>query len=74
MEIASSTPERSALAGQFVRIAVDLGGTGIELRNRIETRLQPYGEPLRWAITSIQETTAQVEAVVTVLPPQSPCP
>ncbi|MEM1241520.1 MAG: hypothetical protein AAGI45_16915 [Cyanobacteria bacterium P01_H01_bin.26] len=57
---------------QFVRIAVDLPGTGIELRHRIETRLQDYGEPLRWAITSVQETTAQVEAVVTVLPPLCP--
>ena len=57
------------MAVQFVRIAVDLQGTGIELRNQIETRLQDYGEPLRWAITSVQDTTAQVEAVVTVLSP-----
>ena len=62
-------PARRAMAVQFVRIAVDLKGTGIALSEQIEPRLQDYGEPLRRAITSVQDTTAQVEAVVTVLSP-----
>ncbi|MEO1182502.1 MAG: hypothetical protein AAFX51_17020 [Cyanobacteria bacterium J06636_28] len=42
-----------------------LGCTGIELRDQIETQLRAYGDPLRWAITSVDGTVAQVEAVVT---------
>lgn len=40
---------------------------GIELRDRIEIQLRSYGEPLRWAITAVDGTVAQVEAVVTRL-------
>ncbi|MEM8505261.1 MAG: hypothetical protein AAF716_19155 [Cyanobacteria bacterium P01_D01_bin.1] len=40
-----------------------------ELRSHIETQLITHGNPLRWAITSIDpdNQTAQVEAVVTTL-------
>ena len=53
------------LSTQFIRITLVLGCTGIELRDQIETQLRAYGDPLRWAITSVDGTVAQVEAVVT---------
>ncbi len=39
------------------------------LRSRIETQLANHGDPLRWAITTIDAAnyTACVEAVVTVI-------
>ncbi len=39
------------------------------LRSHIETSLADYGDPLRWAITAIDQAnqTAHVEAVVTVI-------
>ena len=49
-------------------MTVQLQTGSIELRNHIETQLKSYGEPLRWAITAIDKGTAQVEAVVTVIP------
>jgi len=40
-----------------------------ELRSRIKTQLTQHGSPLRWAVTSINESnqTAHIEAVVTTL-------
>lgn len=58
----------TALTTEFVLMTVELQPTGIALRNHIETQLRTYGDPLRWAITSVEKTTAQVEAVVTVVP------
>ncbi|MEM8615242.1 MAG: hypothetical protein AAGF93_24775 [Cyanobacteria bacterium P01_H01_bin.105] len=62
-----STP----LSTKFVLMEVELQPSGIALRNQIETQLGSYGEPLRWAITSVEQiaeqTVAQVEAVVTVV-------
>lgn len=57
-----STP----LTTEFVLMTIKLQANGIALRNHIETQLRCYGEPLRWAITSVDKNTAQVEAVVTV--------
>ena len=39
------------------------------LRSHIETVLSDYGDPLRWAVTAIDQTnqTAHVEAVVTLI-------
>lgn len=54
------------LTTEFVLMTVELQTDGIALRNHIETQLRCYGEPLRWAITSVDKTTAQIEAVVTV--------
>ncbi|MEA5465954.1 hypothetical protein [Leptothoe sp. PORK10 BA2] len=54
------------LATKFVRMTVELGATGVELRHQIETQLHDYGEPLRWAITSVDGSVAHVEAVVTL--------
>ncbi|MEM9266553.1 MAG: hypothetical protein AAGA46_13615 [Cyanobacteria bacterium P01_F01_bin.13] len=59
----------SALSTEFVQITVELQTTGSELRDHIETQLRTHGEPLRWAITSVAEATAHVEAVVTVVAP-----
>lgn len=53
------------LTTEFVHITLELELTGIALRNHIETQLSCYGRPLRWAITSVDGTTAHVEAVVT---------
>ena len=67
MELAHNLPGRAIpLTTEFVLITVQLQANGIALRNHIETQLKSYGEPLRWAITAIDKTTAQVEAVVTL--------
>jgi hypothetical protein len=52
----------------FITAEVDLQETPTELEKAIEAELQKQGEPLRWAITSVdeQQQTAAVEAVVTV--------
>ncbi|MEM9807253.1 MAG: hypothetical protein AAF959_18465 [Cyanobacteria bacterium P01_D01_bin.56] len=50
---------------QFVQIQVALHGTGPDLRDCIEARLGEHGQPLRWAITAVDSTTARVEAIVT---------
>lgn len=49
-----------------VEVAIDLNNALHELNSVIETTLQQWGEPLRWAITSIDPLTniAQVEAIV----------
>ena len=51
---------------QSVEVAIDLSTAFSELNAVIETTLQQWGEPLRWAITSINPLTniAQVEAIV----------
>ncbi|MEM1251462.1 MAG: hypothetical protein AAGI69_03435 [Cyanobacteria bacterium P01_H01_bin.21] len=67
MELAHNLPDRTTpLTTEFVLITVQLQANSIALRNHIETQLKSHGEPLRWAITAIDQTTAQVEAVVTV--------
>ncbi len=52
----------------FITAEVDLQATPTELETAITAELQKQGEPLRWAITSVDETQqkATVEAVVTV--------
>ncbi len=51
---------------QSIEIEIDLSNALSELNLVIETALQQWGEPLRWAITSIDPLTnvAQVEAIV----------
>ncbi|MBN3885116.1 MAG: hypothetical protein V7K64_10640 [Nostoc sp.] len=51
----------------FITAEVDLQETPAELLQVIETELQKQGEPLRWAVTSVdvEEQKATVEAVVT---------
>ncbi len=52
---------------QFITAEIDLQETPAQLHQVIEAELQKQGEPLRWAITSVdaQRQKAYVEAVVT---------
>ena len=51
----------------FISAEIDLQETPAELLEVIETELKKQGEPLRWAVTSVDadEQKATVEAVVT---------
>ncbi|MEM8640762.1 MAG: hypothetical protein AAGG51_18375 [Cyanobacteria bacterium P01_G01_bin.54] len=51
----------------FITAEVDLQSTPITLQKAIETELAQHGEPLRWAVTTVDSDaqTAQVEAIVT---------
>ncbi|MEH2457611.1 hypothetical protein [Nostoc sp.] len=53
----------------FITAEIDLQETPAELLEVIETELKKQGEPLRWAVTSVDvdEQKATVEAVVTRL-------
>ena len=52
----------------FITAEIDLQETPVQLQKAIDAELQKRGEPLRWAITSVdtEKQTAQVEAIVTV--------
>lgn len=56
----------------FITAEIDLNESTEDLTQAVETELQKRGEPLRWAITQVDEAkkTAQVEAVVTTTDPQ----
>jgi len=51
----------------FITAEIDLQETPTELQQVIAAELQKQGEPLRWAITSVdtEQQKATVEAVVT---------
>lgn len=51
----------------FITAEVDLQETPAKLQQEIESELEKRGEPLRWAVTQVDEETqkAQVEAIVT---------
>ena len=51
----------------FISIEIDLQENPQKLQTAIETELQKQGEPLRWAIASVDVTQqkVEVEAVVT---------
>lgn len=53
----------------FITAEVDLQETPMELQQAITFELMKWGEPLRWAITSVdvEKQTCTVEAVVTAL-------
>ncbi|MDZ8105876.1 MAG: hypothetical protein RM338_09695 [Nostoc sp. DedQUE12a] len=53
----------------FITAEIDLQETPAELLKTIETELKKQGEPLRWAVTSVDVTQqkAKVEAVVTTV-------
>jgi hypothetical protein len=53
----------------FITAEIDLQETPTELLEVIETELKKQGEPLRWAVTSVDtdEQKATVEAVVTTV-------
>lgn len=56
----------------FVTLSVPMKDSPIHLKAQIEAELRSHGDPLRWAITSIDAVSqqAQVEAVVTTLVPR----
>ena len=52
----------------FITAEIDLQETPVQLQQAIDAELQKRGEPLRWAITSVDSDRqkAKVEAIVTV--------
>lgn len=52
----------------FITAEIDLQASPAETQRAIEAELQKRGEPLRWAITEVNEATqkAIVEGIVTV--------
>ncbi|MBD1924163.1 hypothetical protein H6F77_24275 [Microcoleus sp. FACHB-831] len=52
----------------FITAEIDLQESPLELNQAIEAELEKRGEPLRWAITSVdaKQQKVSVEAVVTV--------
>ena len=57
----------------FITAEVNLQETPAQLHKAIESELAKQGEPLRWAITSVnvQKQTATIEAVVTLESPSA---
>jgi hypothetical protein len=49
---------------QFITVEIDLSDLRCPLQDAIDAQLKTQGEPLRWAITAINQGMAQVEAVV----------
>ncbi|HEY9653087.1 MAG TPA: hypothetical protein V6C95_20690 [Coleofasciculaceae cyanobacterium] len=52
----------------FITAEIDLQQSPVQLHQAIEAELQERGEPLRWAVTSVdvEQQKATVEAIVTV--------
>ena len=52
----------------FITVEIDLQETPTQMHQVIEAELQKQGEPLRWAVTSVdvERQKACVEAVVTL--------
>lgn len=52
----------------FITAEIDWQESPVQLHQAIEAELQKRGEPLRWAVTSVdaEGQKVQVEAVVTV--------
>ncbi len=48
----------------FITAEIDLNETNADLQQVIQDQLNEQGEPLRWAITAVEDGKAQVEAVV----------
>jgi hypothetical protein len=62
------SPEIAKMTTHFITVEIDLQETPVQLQKAIDAELQKRGEPLRWAITSVdtERQTAQVEAIVTL--------
>jgi hypothetical protein len=56
-----------SMTTHFITAEIDLQESPIKLQAAIEAELEKRGEPLRWAIASVdtEKQTAQVEAIVT---------
>jgi hypothetical protein len=52
----------------FITAEIDLESSPAALNAAIQSELQNRGEPLRWAITAVEEGKATLEAVVTTEP------
>ncbi|MBD0337104.1 MAG: hypothetical protein ICV62_16575 [Cyanobacteria bacterium Co-bin13] len=52
----------------FITAEIDLNDATTDLQQAVEAELEKRGEPLRWAVTAVDEEQqkATVEAVVTV--------
>ncbi|NEO34440.1 MAG: hypothetical protein F6K36_29385 [Symploca sp. SIO3C6] len=52
----------------FITAEIDLQESPVKLYQEIESQLQKQGEPLRWAITNVdnEQQKVEVEAVVTI--------
>ncbi|MBW4696193.1 MAG: hypothetical protein KME27_31145 [Lyngbya sp. HA4199-MV5] len=52
---------------QFITAEIKLEASSADLQRAIESQLQTYGDPLRWAITDVNVATqtAIVEAIIT---------
>lgn len=55
----------------FITAEIDLQASPGQLQQDIEAELKKRGEPLRWAVTEVNEEakTAHIEAVVTTADP-----
>lgn len=51
---------------ESIEIEMDITAAGGDLARAIEANLHKWGEPLRWAITTVDPNTnlAQIEAIV----------
>lgn len=60
--------EITKMTTHFITAEIDLQDTSVKLQQAIDAELQKRGEPLRWAITSVdtERQKAQVEAIVTI--------
>jgi hypothetical protein len=59
--------ELNIMTTHFITAEIDLSATKSSLVDEVNAELVKHGEPLRWAITSVddEKQTAQLEAVVT---------
>ena len=59
-------PSRPSMIIESIEIEIDINNVQGELDTAIEATLQQWGEPLRWAITTVdlQTNIAQIEAIV----------
>jgi hypothetical protein len=57
----------NSMTTHFITAEIDLQESPIKLQAAIEAELEKRGEPLRWAIASVdtEKQTGQVEAIVT---------
>lgn len=54
----------------FITAEIDAQESAWVLHEKIEAELHQQGEPLRWAITRVEDQKVQVEAVVSTEPAQ----
>jgi uncharacterized membrane protein YdcZ (DUF606 family) len=60
----SDRADAPSMATQFIIIEINLADLLVPLQAAIEMQLKTQGEPLRWAVTSVGQGIARVEAIV----------